>query len=260
MFSPQDMRQLSGLPLEKQVIEILLEHDVLMSRSDVQKQLVPRPSDAALLGLIARMCKRNDIAEYPSGDEIHAPLIGLPGWAITKPRYKPEAAPVARPIAVPAAPTPSMETHTMPKKRATRIKTEDAIAAIVAVLTPAGAPLEDVAAAADLPGKATQRVLGKLRIEKRAALIGRGKNALWASPGTPAAAQVPAPQVETRDAAIAARVATPRGNGHDANGRKFGYFSDGSVSIDCEECKGTLTVADLKAFRTFATRFEDATK
>lgn len=42
--------------------------------------------------------------------------------------------------------------------------------------------------------------------------------------------------------------------------RKFGYFSDGSVSIECEQCKGTLSSADLKAFRAFAQRFEDTTK
>lgn len=36
----------------------------------------------------------------------------------------------------------------------------------------------------------------------------------------------------------------------------FGYFSDGSLSIECSECQGKLTQDDLRALRAFTSRFE----
>jgi hypothetical protein len=126
MFDARDVRLLAGLPLEKQVVEILLEEDTLMPREEIQKQLVPRPAIDAFAGLISRLCLRNHIAEFSEHrDAKSLPLIGLPGWAITKPRYKPPKAatpaaviapPQAPHVEAPAAPpNPSKET-TMPKK------------------------------------------------------------------------------------------------------------------------------------------------
>lgn len=38
---------------------------------------------------------------------------------------------------------------------------------------------------------------------------------------------------------------------------RFGYFSDGSLLLDCTSCKGTLTQADLVALRDFTRTFEE---
>lgn len=267
MFTPNDMRQLSGLSLEKQVIEILLEQDepAPMLRSAIQSQLVPKPTNDAMNALLERMLKRKEIAEFPSGDEIHAPLIGLPGWALKqstpdktsapfKP-FKPELAPSAIAAAIvakrstppqptshqaPVAPTPSLETTTMK----TRISAETANAAVAAVLTVGKRSLKEIAKDAKLAVPAAKSALVRLRKLGRAAVDGAGRSVGWkiaaAAPENSTTVSVsPTPVTRTRPT---------RGNGI----AKFGFFSDGSLSIDSEECTGTLAQSDLKSLLEFA--------
>ena len=69
------------------------------------------------------------------------------------------------------------------------------------------------------------------RMKRTGAIANNGKKmALWHLPGDTRAAPV------RPDAAI-----NPR----------FGFFSDGSLAIDCAECKGTLHKTDLRALRDF---------
>jgi hypothetical protein len=244
MFDARDVRMLGGLSLEKQVVEILLEEDAVMTREQLQRQLVPPPTAEALGGIITRLCKRNYVVEFPNG-------VGLPGWALTKPQFKPQApAPVQLPApvvsfkreaentAAPQAPSPSMET-TMPKKR---IPKEQSEALIANILTDAGLSIANIAKEAGVPMSTAAAALKALAKSKRAHKTRGGKSWLWHKGETSVArtAESPAP-----------RAAAPRSptNGH---GARFGYFDDGSISINVDGCVGTINPADLKAFRDFA--------
>jgi hypothetical protein len=238
---------LAGLPLEKQVVEILLEEDALMPREEVRQRLIPRPALDAFAGLISRLGMRNHIAEFPSGDP--NALIGLPGWAITKPKYKPQAPPPVQlpaPVvsvkaeadstAAPQLPSPSMET-TMPKK--SRIPKEQADDAVEAAIHSEGSTFTAIMTTTELPRSAVNAAIVRLKKASRVHSIGKGRATLWHRGAKNAAAQPPSEP---------GRAQPRKPNG---DGRRFGYFSDGSLSLDCEACKGTLTAADITALREF---------
>jgi hypothetical protein len=250
MFDARDTRMLGGLSLEKQVVEILLEEDAVMTREQLRRQLVPPPNAEALGGIITRLCNRNYVVEFANG-------VGLPGWALTKAQFKPQApAPVELPApvvsfkreaeaAAPQAPSPSMET-TMPKKR---IPKEQSEALIANVLTEAGLSIANLAKEAGVPKSAASFALEALAKSKRAHKTRAGKGWLWhkgaANTGTVASgADV---------AALARELARGTPARPPANGKaRFGYFDDGSISINVDGCVGTINPADLKAFREFA--------
>lgn len=241
MFDAREVRLLAGLPLEKQVVEVLLEEDTLIDREHLRKLLIPPPTDLALDSIIARLVKRNDVAEYPNGDAL--PLIGLPGWALSKPQYKPPSAPkpAAVEVAAPAAaplPSPSME-NTMPKGK--RIPKDQADQAVEAALDASGSTFSAIMDATNFSRSTVNSTLVRLKHAKRVHSSGKGRGVLWfkgakaaAEPSTPARAPRPA------------FAAPPNGT------RRFGYFSDGSMSLDCPDCKGTLTPDDIAELRSFA--------
>jgi hypothetical protein len=153
------------------------------------------------------------------------------------------------PPEVPATPSPSQET-TMPKtKRGPRVSSQAANTAVEAALTDTGRTVEVIAIAAALTPKATQKALGRLRRLRLATFERSGKSTLWLKGKTAAAA------TDVRAAGAGggggART-TPMKSLCEGLTRKFGYFNDGAVSINCESCKGELTAAELKEFRAFA--------
>jgi hypothetical protein len=240
MFDARDVRMLAGLPLEKQVIEILLEEDALMPREELRKQLVPRPTDEALVGLLSRLQKRSEISEYPSGDD-KPPLIGLPGWALTKPHYKPTPV-AAAPAPAPVPFHPSME-NTMPKGK--RLPKEQADSQVEEALqADTGQNLTSLIKASGLSRSTINSALGRLQKARRAYSTGKGRATLWLKGAKPAGNG----HAEPRAAAPAPARSPQKANGS----RRFGYFSDGSVTLDCTECKGTLSPEDIAELRSFA--------
>lgn len=258
MFGSNELRQLSGLSLERQVITILVKNAAPLAERDLQLRLEPTPTAPAFTTLLAAMRKANAIVDIPDKG------VGLPGWLLHPPKPELRSVPVRQlhddeelesppdHPEVPATPTPSLEKTTMPKtKRGPRVSAEKAAQDVAAVLTEGGAPITDIVSDSGLALGVVKRALLRLKAAGHAALNGRGKTATWSkgakSGSTPAAAPTPTP-----------RRTPAKGNG-DAT-RKFGYHSDGSISIDCELCKGTLDAAEFKAFRTFYQRFEDPAK
>lgn len=127
----------------------------------------------------------------------------------------------------------------MPKKSAgPRVSKAQADDAVEKVLTETGATVADIAKDASIPQSSAMFALARMKSSGRAARTRHGKGYVWHKAGV---AGVPASTASKPHAAKA--------NG---NGRRFGYFDDGSVVIDCSDCKGTMTAAELKAFRDFA--------
>jgi hypothetical protein len=129
----------------------------------------------------------------------------------------------------------------MPKtKRGPRVSSLAANTAVEAALSDTGRTVEVIAIAAALSPKATQKALGRLKDLRIATFERSGKSTLWSKTKTAALA--------TDLRAAASRADT----GAKPHARRFGYFNDGAMTIDCESCKGTLSAEDLQDFREFA--------
>lgn len=255
-FDTREVRRLGGLPIEKQLIEILFELDEPAPRSRLQSLLVPPPSDAALLAMLERLRKRNEIADYPSGDSIHAPLIGLPGWAL---RDKKE--PASSPHSIfrttdpakwaPAAAAQTTKENSMSKtKRAPRVTAENADQAVETLLRNATETLSvaNIARDAELNTTATKAALKRLMKRGLAALEGRGKSAKYgALAGAP-----PAP------IAAAAAPSTPQKPTKTNGKARFGFYNDGDVHIEAARCSGVLSREEWQALLKYGEQRREA--
>jgi hypothetical protein len=156
---------------------------------------------------------------------------------------------------------------------------------VVAAITKANHPL-DTAAVVKATGLTTKQASAALSNAKRDKSLIRIGGRLWGLPGMNAIAEDPlaaamagkkkkcAPYIaapKRKAPAMAKRAAKqkyvipakagiqpahkPAANGG-TNGARFGFFSDGSLMIECEGCKGILTQSDMKAMNEFTAKFE----
>lgn len=152
-------------------------------------------------------------------------------------------------------PTPTKESD-MPKQR-TRASPEEARQHDDAVFKFIDAAADPVARAEisqsaqieDLG--AVGRAIKRLAAAKRIRGVGRGPAVKWTTKPVAGKAAKATPK-KKKDA----RSEPPPPSA--TNGYRFGYFSDGSLSIDCPGCSGTLTQEALRALRDFTKRFEGA--
>jgi hypothetical protein len=179
----------------------------------------------------------------PSGDSIHKPLIGLPGWAVRDKTDPAAPSPIlmnTEPTRLaPAAAAQTTKENSMSKaKRAPRVSAEKADQAVETLLRNATETLSvaNIARDAELNTTATKAALKRLMKRGLVALEGRGKSAKYgALAGAP---PIPA-------AAAAAPSATPRQT--KTNGKaRFGFFSDGDVHIEAPRCTGVLSREEWK--------------
>jgi hypothetical protein len=246
-FDTREVRRLGGLPFEKQVIEILFELDEPVPASKLRALLVPPPSDAAMLTMLDKLRKRSEIADYPhpSGDSIHKPLIGLPGWALRDTPADP--APPPSPILMNTAPTrlataapaqPTKENSMSKTKRAPRVTAEKADQAVETLLRSSTETLSvaSIARDAELNTTATKAALKRLMKSGRVAQEGRGKASTYGA--------IAAPTTAANPTAAVAPIATPA---RKSNGKaRFGFFSDGDVHIEAPRCTGVLSREEWK--------------
>lgn len=129
-------------------------------------------------------------------------------------------------------------------KKATRAKPGEHDARVIEFINQAADPVTrgDIAQALQLdPDGGLGSILKRLKGAGVISSIGKAGATKWIPAKSGAAATTPKP-VNKREAPAR------KSNGTDP---KFGYFNDGSLSIDCETCKGVLTLEQLNALLAF---------
>lgn len=108
--------------------------------------------------------------------------------------------------------------------------------------------LADVATAAGVTSGSAKSALKALAKEDLANSMGKGRGTKWA-PGPVLDKAVPAVPRRASSTPAAPPVVL---NG----GARFGYFNDGTLAIEAENCKGVLASGELSALRDYLSRFE----
>lgn len=194
------------------------------NKQDEAVYTTPRVARAAQIGAAAKNVAEKEIAANDGRQDLREVL------ELSQP---PE----------PEAPPPNEKENVMARKSKGEIH-EAVRAAVLGAREPLSAA--DVAKAAGVGVAAAKRALKALAKEKIAQCTGAGRATRWGPFDTTSAGKA-----QARGKGQAASPQAPAGVT-----RRFGYFSDNALQVDCENCKGVLSEEDLVSLRAFTARFE----
>lgn len=178
------------------------------------------------------------------------PIVGAPP---VTPGFRLSTVPGGPPIEITGTAEPDHKENEMGKRRSP----EEILEAVKDAILSAREPLKqaDIIKAAAATAAVVKKAIKALAKAGTITVHGTGRGTSYGP--AKAAATVPAATPAPRERGITKTHTARALKAIEEGSARFGYFSDGSLQIEAQQCKGVLSRVDLEALRAFTARFDE---